>query len=216
MSDPWAFGWTQILTICGLAISALFAFRGLRTFDKWRQEQIEQRKIEVALEALAMAYEAKYVFEQIRSRLSTSVEWQDMPQIAGENDSERLRRGSYYAIFKRMQRHSDFFDRTWKLQPKFMAVFGVDSEKTFGLLHKARSSIEVACETLMWEFKEQPSREDKENRDFWLQMRTDIWASPGPRAERDQVGRDLDSFVEKIEVLCRPVIKQGYKAPKAP
>ena len=215
MSDPWAFGWTQIFAISGLAISAWFAYRGLRTFDKWRQEQIEQRKIEVALEALATAYEAKYVFEEIRSRLSTSAEWQDMPQIAGESDLERQKRGSYYAIFKRLRRNRDFFDRTWKLQPKFMAVFGAESERAFKLLHKARSTIEVSCEMLMWEFKEQPRREDKDNHDLWLQMRADIWASPGSRTERDQVGRNLDNFVSKIEALCRPVIQQGYKSAKA-
>jgi hypothetical protein len=211
MADPWAFGWTQLLTLCGLAISALFAFKGLRTFDKWRLEQLEQRKIDVALDALSMAYESKYVFEHIRSRLSTSAEWQDMPEIKDESATERMRRGSYYAILKRMEHHRDFFDRAWKLQPKFMAVFGPTSEGIFTLLHKARVAIEGSCETLMWEFKEQPDRRDRDNHDLWVQMRADIWASRGPRAERDKVGRDLDEFVSKIEARCRPVIEHGYK-----
>lgn len=210
MADPWAFGWTQLFTICGLLISGGFAYKGLRTFDKWRQEQLEQRKIDVALDALALAYESKYVFEHIRSRMSTSLEWQDMPESEEESPKERMRRGSYYAILRRLDHNREFFDRAWKLQPRFMAVFGANSEDIFSLLHKARGAIEISCETLLSE-KEEPARNDKESYELWLQMRADIWASRGsPRAERDEVGRKLDDFVSKIEARCRPVIEHGY------
>jgi hypothetical protein len=45
------------------------AIVGLRTFGKWKREKIEEKRIDVAIEALAIAYEAQLVFERIRSRI---------------------------------------------------------------------------------------------------------------------------------------------------
>lgn len=33
MQDPWIFGWTQLLTIIGFAITIAIAIGGFRTFD---------------------------------------------------------------------------------------------------------------------------------------------------------------------------------------
>src|SRR5712671_5852641 len=71
MSDPWAFGWTQVLTIIGFAITLLIAFSGFRTFERWRREKLEEQRIEVAIEALALAYEASNVFAYIREPCRT-------------------------------------------------------------------------------------------------------------------------------------------------
>jgi hypothetical protein len=69
MNDPWAFGWTQLLTVIGMAITTTIALAGFRTFGRWRREKIEERRIELALEALSLAYESKAVFGHIRSPL---------------------------------------------------------------------------------------------------------------------------------------------------
>ena len=57
--DPWAFGWTQLFTIAGLLMTGGFAIAGLRTFDKWRREILEEKRIDIAFEALSIAYESK-------------------------------------------------------------------------------------------------------------------------------------------------------------
>jgi hypothetical protein len=77
MNDPWVFGWTQLLTIIGMVITTTIAIAGFRTFGRWQREQIEGRKIELALGALSLAHESKAVFGHIRtstfpSRLGSS------------------------------------------------------------------------------------------------------------------------------------------------
>jgi hypothetical protein len=67
MNDPWAFGWTQVLTIIGFLMTLGIAVGGFRTFGRWKREKIEERRIEIALEALSIAYEAEGVFETIRN-----------------------------------------------------------------------------------------------------------------------------------------------------
>jgi hypothetical protein len=124
MSDPWAFGWTQLLTICGFVLTATIAGLSLRTFNRWRREKIEEKKIELAFDGLAIAYETKYIFGSIRAPMTFDAEYKDMPRRPEESDDQWSRRGTYYAIYKRIEAHRDFFDRVWKLQPRFMAAFG--------------------------------------------------------------------------------------------
>jgi hypothetical protein len=199
--SPWTFGWTQLLTIGGLAI----AFQGVRTFGRWRREKIEEKRIEVAIDALAAAYKSKHVFEYVRGRLLRGYEYSDMPEIAGETERERSRRGNFFAVWRRLDRNKDFFDHVWELQPKFMAIFGRETEDIFLLLHTARRDIEVACEMLQ-EMKE-PEPGLSEDRKLWVQLRRDIWSSAGgPAKEEDKVGTKLEEFRTQIEVLCRPLI----------
>lgn len=85
MNDPWAFGWTQLLTIIGMVITVTIAIAGFRSFGRWRREQIEARKIELSLEALSLAYESKAVFGHIRTRVFYKGEGADVPEKLGES-----------------------------------------------------------------------------------------------------------------------------------
>lgn len=148
MADPWAFGWTQLLTLLGFAITIIIAFGGFRTFDRWRREKLEERRIEIAFDALTIAHETQFVFQNIRSALAEGYEWADMPQWDGDTEDRRLRRGPYFAIIKRLNANSKFFERVWSIQPKCMALFGQPVEQTFMKLHQARRHIEVAAQML--------------------------------------------------------------------
>ncbi len=89
MSDPWAFGWTQVLAIAALVLTGVVSGLGLRTFGKWRRETIEGRRIEVAVEALSLTYQSKWIFENIRAPIVYEYEYDGMPGISGESDDER-------------------------------------------------------------------------------------------------------------------------------
>lgn len=117
MTDPWAFGWTQLLTIIGLCLTGGIAGFGFRTFDRWKREKVEEKRIEVAFDALTIAYETKFVFKIIRSPFASGYEWSDMPHREGDTEDKRSRRGTYYASFKRIQNNKEFFERIWNLQP---------------------------------------------------------------------------------------------------
>jgi hypothetical protein len=45
MNDPWTFGWTQVLTIVGFAITLAVAVGGFGTFERWRKQKLEEKKI---------------------------------------------------------------------------------------------------------------------------------------------------------------------------
>jgi hypothetical protein len=134
-----------------------------------------------------------------------------MPKIEGETDQERDRRGSYYAIIKRIEHNKEFFEAVWEIQPKFMAIFGRETENIFHLLHTARRDIEVACEILAFHLKDVHGEEDRKQ---WVEFRRAIWSSEGATAkEGDNVGTKLEQFRTRIEELCRPVIDKEFKGP---
>jgi hypothetical protein len=208
LTDPWAFGWTQVFTLIGLAMSGVISFLGLRTFDKWKREKVEERRLEVAYEALTIAYESQMVFDDIRRHMIRDYEWADMPKD-GLSEKEVSRRQSLYGIIKRMERHTAFFDRVLVLQPKFMAVFGKQTEAIFLKLHKARHSIQIAIEALM--DLDEPVAGTNEW-DLALQMRSDIFdtSSSGVK-EPKRVTKMLEEFRAEIEALCAPLINKEFK-----
>ena len=61
INDPWAFGWTQVLTLVGFLITIVIAISGFRTFGRWKRERIEERRIDIAFDALSVAAESKIV-----------------------------------------------------------------------------------------------------------------------------------------------------------
>jgi hypothetical protein len=45
------------VTLIGFAVTTTLAIIGLNTFDRWKREKIEEKRIDEAVEALACAYE---------------------------------------------------------------------------------------------------------------------------------------------------------------
>jgi len=143
--------------------------------------------------------------------MSSGYEWKDMPRIPGETDVEWDRRGPFYAVSRRIQRHKDFFERAFKLQPRCMAMFGKEAEDIFMLMHRSRRSIEVSSEMLAWKVRHYDGPEIDHNAEFYEQCRRDIWDVGNFEPEKDKVGKQLIEFRERMERTFRPVIDRGFK-----
>jgi hypothetical protein len=86
------------VAIAAFVITTILAIAGLRTFDRWKREKVEERRIETAIDALALAYESKIVFRSIRSPHSNQLEHKNMDVKEGESDDDRQQRGAYWAV----------------------------------------------------------------------------------------------------------------------
>jgi len=146
--DPWTFGWTQLLTVIGFIITIGIAGIGFRTFGRWKREKLEEKRIEIAFDMLALAHEAQFIFANIRGPMAYPHEWADMPEVISETADQRSARGSFYATLSRIAANTDYFERLWKLQPRCMAMFGADVADVFMLLHRAPREVEVAAQML--------------------------------------------------------------------
>jgi hypothetical protein len=210
MNDPWAFGWTQLFAIAGLVITVSIAIGGFRTFGRWKKEKIEEKRIDTAIDALALTYESKFIFDNIRSGVVFVGEYDDMPRRPGDSDQMWEKRGSYYVILKRIGAAKDFFERAWKLQVRCAAIFGPKAEETFLLLQRARRQVEVSAVML----RDDPivTVPTEDNKNTWRDFHDDVWA---PQAQlpghTDKVGQMLSDFRTQVEQLCRPVVDRGFR-----
>ena len=197
MPTPWTFGWTQLLTIIGFIITILIAVGGFRTFGRWKKEKIEEKRIETAIEALALVYESKFIFDHIRSEMSFGYEWKDMPDSYG-TEEHRNARGPFYAILKRIEANKDFFERAWKIQVRCTALFGPKVEEIFLLIQRARREIEVPAGMLLRD--PEPPFKSQDNAETWDRFRADVWPAYGKVAKGgDKVGQKLsESLSENI------------------
>lgn len=210
MSDPWAFGWTQLLTIVGMALTLGIAATGFRTFGRWKREKLEEKRIEAAIDALAMVYEGKFIFDHIRSGFVFEGESKDLPHRPGESDDLWRVRGRYFAILKRIEANREFFERAWKLQVRCTAIFGPKMEDIFLLLQRARREVEVAAAMLLE--NPEPTLATEDNNRTWRELHDNVWA---PQAKlpghSDNIGKMLIDFREQIEALCRPIVDHELK-----
>lgn len=213
MENPWAFGWTQLLMIAGLVLTGVVSLLGLRTFGKWRRETIEARRIEAAVDALSLAYQTRWIFENIRAPIIYRYEYEEMPERAGEPEDRRASRGKYFAVLKRVERNSEFFKAVWNVQPRVMALFGAETERIFREVHEARRQVEVSAGLLYRDFTSEVGLELTEDTKRWRsQQREDIdWAEASGAEDGDRIAAKLTVFLTGMELLCRPIVDRAYR-----
>ena len=212
-ADPWAFGWTPLLTLIGFAITLGFGVAGFNTFKKWKRQLVEERETSKQQSKHSRSpMKSKYVFDNIRSPMSFEYEWDDMPKTPGKSEEARRRKGSFYAIARRIRLNKDFFERTFNLQPRCMAMFGKEAEDIFMLMHKARRAIEVSSQMLAWKTAQYEDREaPDQNAAFYEECRRDVWDVGDYQPEKDKVGKQLREFREKMEKMFQPVIGTEFQ-----
>ncbi len=202
------------VAMLGLILTAIIAVAGFRSFSRWKREKIEERRIEVALDALAIAYEARFRFESVRSRMVREDEYADIdgPERNGPEAYITHREGqkSPYAVLKRLDSQHDFFERVFDIEPKFMAIFGAKTNEIFELLYEAKSRVETAAQTLYEEARIEHDPLDTGARERMRQLRVDVFASKGKIEAEDKVGQKVLEFQNKIEALCWPIVDQTF------
>jgi hypothetical protein len=203
----------QLLTIAGLLLTGVVSIFGLRTFGKWRRETIEERRIEVAVEALSLTYQSKWIFESIRAPLVYEYEYEGMPEIPGENADERARRGQYFAVLRRIERNGEFFKEVFRVEPRVMALFGAETEDIFCELHEARRQMEVSAGLLFQHFRQERQKQlTEDTKRLRQEQLEDIdWAEASGADKGDRIGAKLTAFRDRMEKLCRPIVERGYR-----
>jgi len=207
-------GWYGVLkdfaaptvALIGVIVTGCFAFAGLKTFNRWKREKLEEKRIDVAIEALAIAFESRLVFDDIRARLTR------VP--AGKDQRSELQHGPQ-AVLKRVEAQQPFFDKALSLEPKFVAVFGREKDAIFEHLFSARRQVIITAEALIDDSRIELDADDKEGREQRVKWRKQIFASPGTVDEEDEVGKLLQQFRGDIERHCRPIVDRTFN-PKEP
>jgi len=133
--------------------------------------------------------------------MSFDAEWTDLKG----DEEERRRAGHFFAILKRIELNRDYFERAWKLQPRFMAAFGKETAAVFLKLHQARRSVEVSASMLV----RSALRNEPYDVKFRQKLEGDIW---NVGEEQDPIKKLVTEFERGIEDRCFPVVRQKFRA----
>ncbi|WP_210166314.1 hypothetical protein [Bradyrhizobium sp. LTSP857] len=205
-----------VVALIGITVTGAMAGFGLRSFAKFKREKLEERRIEVALDALAIAYESKFVFQMVRVRAARQDEYSDyVDDSSGAPLTLRKDQRGAYAVLKRLQSHNELFVSVYKIEPRFMAVFGADTEAIFSSLHSARNQLEAAAQTLFEIGRIEDDPGDRSTGEDKRQLKAFIFRGPTEEKENDKIGDLVDGFQAKIEAICRPIVDQQYAKQKS-
>jgi hypothetical protein len=210
-----------VVALVGIAVTGTVAMLGLQSFAKFKREKIEERRIEVALDALTLAYESKFVFQMIRARAFTSDEHESGSDVSysvpgGIKTRLRTTQLSPYAVLKRIEKSAEFFERVRKIEPRFMAVFGAETEQIFAQLYSARTQLEAAVGQLFEMGRIEYDKDDEFTDGQIRELKELIYRGPTETKEKDKIGDLTDGFRTRIEAICRPIVDHQYGKPKSP
>jgi hypothetical protein len=117
---------------------------------------------------------------------------------------------SPYAVLTRIRSHHDFFERIFEIEPKFMAIFGAETNEIFELLYDAKVRVETSAQALYEEASIEHDPADLGTKERMRQLRVDIFASKGKLEDEDKVGQKVLEFQRRVESLCRPIVDQTF------
>lgn len=190
------------------AVALISLFVGLNTFSRWKRERLEEKRIDVAIEALAIAFEACSAFDIIRARLIKRYETDQLRTTHGIHTEEH----TILALLKRVEAQQPFFDKALALEPRFVAVFGTNA--TFERLFAARREVIVTADAFLFDLRTELEPVDTEARAQRVKWRKQLFASPGVVDVEDEVGKTLQRFRDDIEKLCRPIVQHTFDQKK--
>lgn len=124
--------WVSALCNVVVAVAAVAAaVQGVKSLSTWRAETIGRRKMELAEEALALAYQAQEVIEYARHPVSWSSEGTSRPGRGKDGETGALTRklDGLFVTAERMNREPELWSRLRTLLFRFRAVFGDDVAK---------------------------------------------------------------------------------------
>lgn len=205
------------VALFGVIVTGGLGLWGVRSFDRWKREKIEEKRIDLAIEALAIGFKAHVVFDDIRSRFAQK-SYGDVVRVEAEDvisTAYHHRQQDYNEVLRRVEAKQPFFDEVLTIEPKFIALFGRDKEAIFKRLFRARHLIINAIDVLSELNGADPDA--TEAREERVKLRKRIFASSGTLdpedtlGPKDEVGKLLQEFRDEIEKLCGPIVDRSFK-----
>ena len=184
----------------------------MNSFERWRNEKIEERRIQVAIDALAIAREAMIVFGSVRAGRVFNHEYAEMSDPSNPSTQGVYRRDQAgpYVLLKRLRRHDEFFERAAKLEPLYAAVFDTAAGDEFALLFKAKQSLEAVASILFDDCRIELDSQADEAPNQRKEWREDMLGF----GRKSKVSQPLEAFRDSVEKRCRPIVTGAWKEKK--
>lgn len=196
-------GWA---TLAGV-IAVVYAARvGSNTFEAWRRQKQEERRMDAAEQILTFAYRLRDNLRAIRSigivggeLAKAEVELTSDPDhLLNSMDKQRRDRATVSQVVKmRLAHFGPETAEVWKLQPTARALFGSEVEARLNDLWQCHVNISVAADEYA---------DVEENREYARQVRRDLFSSGEP----NPINETIATAITALELELLPVIRANF------
>ena len=147
-------------------------------------------------------YEARDVFNWVRSRGIFGAEGNSRTPAPGETETQQEKRNTYFIPIERLTREKTLFAKIQSLRYAFAAHFGESAVEPFTAVWGVHNEIHSAASVLI-----QITRGDDFESALERSAPTLLDSLGWGIAERpDDIDRKIEKAVQDIEKLCRPVL----------
>ncbi|MCW8914513.1 MAG: hypothetical protein OQK24_01520, partial [Magnetovibrio sp.] len=187
---------TSIIQAVAVVAVAYPAFKGLTS---WRHEILGKKKIELAEEALVLAYELEGLIEWARHSAAWGGEGQERPNRDDEEEGIQRLNDSYYSRVSRLNEGAEEFARLRKTKMLFRAHFGNEAQDALKEFIVVRNQISSAVGMLINHAGEcdYPVNLRQQHQDV-------IW-DHSTEDEPDAIRQRIVDAVAEIERVCKPI-----------
>jgi hypothetical protein len=180
----------------------------------WRREHVGKRKIDLAEQILALAYEARDVFEAIRSPLGRPEEGSTRKASSEETPTETAMLNYAFIQVERCNHRADLFAKLRSLRYRFMAQHGPKSGEPFDEMNSIRLGLMRPVNSLHLQInslRKRRTRMSEKDYDAQLEQLWDQWHEERNAEEFDADCSDLvlkrfGEAVSRLEEACRETI----------
>lgn len=188
---------TDIIQTIAVIAVALPAFRGLST---WRVQLIGRRKIELAEEALTLAYELQGVIEWARHPAIFGGEGADREGRENEPEGQQGANDAIYSRITRLAEHEALFSRLRTVRMSFRAYFGQQAQDALSSFAITRNNITSSVGMLI-----RLGREKQLGDDMRKKLENVVW-DMSTEDEPDEIRKKIKDAVADIESVCSPIL----------
>ena len=131
------------------AFSALIAASAfVYGVSAWRRESVGKRRIELAEDVLALAYEVEEIIQSIRSPFSSNTEGQSRVKSDRKSPEETELQNCAYVVVERFNEREDRIANFRALKYRFTAAFGPNSSQPFDDINQTIRDIFASAQIL--------------------------------------------------------------------
>lgn len=199
-------GWA---TLAGAGAVAYAAWVGRNTFDAWKRQKIEERRIDAAERILTLGYRLRYNLQSVRAAFIPNNELQAAEdffkkeraqewEMASNAEKDRWRTAQAY--LNRLNHHRADWEEVWTLKPIALAFFGQDTEQGLHELWRQYRGIGISADAF--------ASDDGSNAQFSTKLRQEMWGN----ADDNPVVQAIEAAVAKLEGELLPVIRSAQTA----
>ncbi len=180
----------------------------------WKHEFLGKRKIELAEEVLGSFFEVQDAIEAIRNPMYGNTEGTSRKKEEIETTSESKLLNRAYVIIERYSSHKEIFTRFKKLQYRFKASFGSDTEKLFidtlNVINSIFASANVLA-TYYWQRQGNTQMTEEERQIHLTDMHkyeSILWAGFN---DEDPIRNKLSEIQTELERITKPCFGKSRK-----